>query len=176
MISYYYSYENDEFIKKIEYFKFEFKKISSNFGLPKVSLDLLDKILNIKDFIKEITSKKINKNHYTQEEFEIIMNSFRFVLQSSQFNGNNFYKSLLSQKCKNYIDKNYIPGTLPYNNTFINSYYSLNELLRIPLQYTGYYICTCGQYYSIGNCISPYDTYACPNKNCKLTIGGTCHK
>ena len=176
LISYYYSYENDEFIKKIEYFKFEFEKISSNLGLSKVNLDLLDKILNIKDFINEITSKKINKNHYTQEEFEIIMNSFRFVLQSSQFNGNNFYKSLLSQKCKNYIDKNYIPGTLPYNNTFINSYYSLNELLRIPLQDTGFYICTCGQYYSIGNCISPYDTYACLNKNCKLTIGGTCHK
>jgi hypothetical protein len=104
------------------------------------------------------------------------MNSLRFVLQSSQFHENNFYKNLLSPQCKNYIDKNYIPGAFPYNNIFINSYYSLKELFRAQLQNTGYYICTCGQYYSIGNCISPSHIFPCPNKNCKLKIGGTSHK
>ena len=176
LISYYFSSEKDEYLKKIELFKLKFKKISANLGLPKDCLNLLDIIINIKEFINTLITKYNDNNYCTQEQFEIVMNSLRFVLQSSQYNENNFYKNLLSSQCKNNIDKNYIPGTLPYNNMFINTYYILNELLRIQDERTAYYVCTCGQYYTIGNCLSPYTIYSCFNQNCKLKIGGEQHK
>ena len=129
-----------------------------------------------KEFINTLITKYNDNNYCTQEQFEIVMNSLRFVLQSSQYNENNFYKNLLSSQCKNNIDKNYIPGTLPYNNMFINTYYILNELLRIQDERTAYYVCTCGQYYTLNNCLSPYTIYSCFNQNCKLKIGGKNHK
>ena len=175
LISFYFSSEKDEYIKKIKSFKIEFKKITINLGLSKDSLNLLDKIINIKEFINILISK-YNNNYCSQEQFEIIMNSLRFVLQSLKNDENNFYRSLFTPQCKNNIDKNYIPGALPYNNIFINTYYALNELLKIQDNNTGYYVCTCGQYYSLGNCISPYGIFPCLNRNCKLKIGGKLHK
>ena len=53
----------------------------------------------------------------------------------------------------------------------------MNALLRAPTPIpTGYYICTCGQYYTLGNCTCPSVTFDCCNKNCKLKISGTGHK
>ena len=66
---------------------------------------------------------------------------------------------------------------MPFNNIFLKSYYSLNVLLRSPTPIpTGYYICTCGQYYTLGNCTCPSGTFDCYNKQCKLKISGTGHK
>jgi hypothetical protein len=104
------------------------------------------------------------------------MHDFRFVLFSSKNNNNNFYFNLLSQQCKEYINNNYIIGTLPFNNIFLKSYNSLNVLLRSPTPIpTGYYICTCGQYYTLGNCTCPSVAFDCYNKQCKLKISGTGH-
>ena len=85
------------------------------------------------------------------------MYSLRLVLKTSQSkNKNNFYYNLLTKQCKNFIQNNYIIGTLPFNNIFLKSYYSLNILMNSPCPYNvGYYICTCGQYYTLGNCTCP---------------------
>ena len=125
-----------------------------------------------------IISKLGNENNnLTQQQFEILMLSFRFVLNASQYNDNNFYYNLLTPQCKEYIENNYIIGTLPFNNIFIKSYYILNIILRIPSSNPfGYYVCTCGQYYCLGDCTSPAYVFNCFNKNCKLKIGGTNHK
>jgi hypothetical protein len=102
------------------------------------------------------------------------MYSLRFVLQSSQFNNNNFYNNLLTPQIKEYIANNYIPGALPFNNIFITTYYYLNDVLRDPnVAATGYYVCTCGLYYSLGECTCPWVVFKC--KNCGRNIGGRGH-
>ena len=113
----------------------------------------------------------------TLQQFEIYIHTFRFALFSSKNNNNNFYFNLLSQQCKEYINNNNIIGTLPFNNIFSKSYYSLNALLRSPnLIPTGYYICTYGQYYTLGICTYPSVTFDSYNIQCNLKISGTAHK
>ena len=130
LISYYYSSEKDEYLKIIENFKNEFAKISNNLGLSQLSLTLLNKILNIDELIKEFNRKQKNNEKFSQEQFEIMCYSLRFILQSAQSKNNNFYNNLLTPQCKEYISNNFIPVTLPYNNIVINSYYILNELKK----------------------------------------------
>ncbi len=178
LLSYYYSNEKEETIRKIESLKNEFNKISNDLNLSSITINILNKLFNFNEFINTVISKQDNNNQFTQEQFEILMNSLRFILQTAQNkNNNNFYYNLLLPQCNDYIKNNYIIGTLPYNNIFLKSYYSLNILLRSPSPIpTGYYICTCGQYYTLGNCTCPAETFDCYNKNCKLKISGTGHK
>ena len=178
LLCYFYSNEKEVYINKINSLKNEFNKIANSLELSPVSINLLSKIFNINQFIQTIISKKENNdNNLTQQQFEIFMHAFRFVLLSSKNNNNNFYFNLLSQQCKDYINNNYIIGTLPFNNIFLKSYYSLNVLLRSPTPIaTGYYICTCGQYYTLGDCTCPKYIFDCYNKQCKLKISGTGHK
>ena len=84
----------------------------------------------------------------TQEQFEILMNSFRYVLLSSQCNNNYFYYNLLSRQIYEYISNNYIIGTFPYYNIVINSYYYLEDISKFfdAKEKIGYYVCSCGQY------------------------------
>ena len=178
LLSYYYSNEKDKYIDKIRILRDKFIAISNNLELTPTTLNLLSKIFNFNQFIQTIISKIGNANNdLTQGQFEILMYAFRYVLNSSQYKNNNFYYKLLIPNCKDYINNNYIIGTLPFNNIFVKSYYSLNALLRAPTPIpTGYYICTCGQYYTLGNCTCPSVTFDCYNKNCKLKISGTGHK
>ena len=109
--------------------------------------------------------------YFNQEYFEILMYSLRFVLKSSQFNKNNFYYNILASNSKEYIKNNYIIGNYPFHNIVINSYNDLNILLNDPKinQRVGFYICTCGQYYTLGNCTCPSGIFNCPNPKCKKT-------
>ena len=178
LFSYYYSNEKEIYLNKINLLKIEFNKIANNLELSQVCLNLLKQIFNLDQFIQTLNLKQGNANkNLTQEQFEIFMYALRFVLNSSQYNANNFYYKLLNPQCKEHINNNYIIGTLPFNNIFLKSYYSLNVLLRSPTPTpTGYYVCTCGQYYTLGNCTCPSIIFDCYNKNCKLKISGTHHK
>ena len=179
LLSYYFSNEKEKYINKINDLKNGFNRIANSLQLSPVCLNLFTKLLNLNQFIQTIISKKqnANDNALTQEQFEIFMYALRFVINSSQFKTNNFYYNLLTPRCKENINNNYIIGTLPFNNIFLKSYYSLNVLLRSPTPIpTGYYICTCGQYYTLGNCTCPSVTFNCYNSNCKLKISGTGHK
>ena len=178
LFSYYYSDEKDKCISNIINLKNEFHKISTSLDLSPLCINLFEKILDFKQFMKIIISKIGNNNNLTQQQFEILFYSLRFVLKTSQNkNKNNFYYNLLSRQCKEYINNNYIIGTLPFNNIFLKSYYSLNILMHSPSPYkVGYYVCTCGQFYILGNCTCPTEKRACLNPECKLQIGGTHHK
>ena len=176
LFSYCYSNEKDKYIQKINFLKSEFNKISNNLGLSICGINILTNLLDFNTFIQKIISKQKEYTNLSQHQFEIFMYALRFVLSSSQFSKNNFYYNLLNPQCKDYINNNYIIGTLPFNNIFLKSYYSLNVLLRSPSPIpTGYYVCTCGQYYTLGNCTCPREVFDCYNPNCKLKIAGTSH-
>ena len=101
LFCYFYSNEKEVYINKINSLKNEFNKIANSLELSPVSINLLSKIFNINQFIQTIISKKENNdNNLTQQQFEIFMHAFRFVIFSSKNNTNNFYFNLLSQQCK----------------------------------------------------------------------------
>jgi len=118
---------------------------------------------------------KVKENEFTQLQFEILLNGIRFVIASQNKEQNNFYSKIINQNCKEFIDNNYIPGNIPFNNIFLNSYYDLSELLSNVEQRvdTGYYVCPCGQYYSLKDCTFPWVILKC--SNCNEDIGGQGH-
>ena len=122
-----------------------------------------------------LTKMKVKNNEFTQLQLEIILYGIRFVLASQNKEKNNFYSKIISENCKEFIDINYIPGNIPFNNVYLNSYYDLSELLSnvSGRADTGYYVCPCGQYYSLQNCTFPWVLLDC--SNCNGKIGGEGH-
>ena len=171
LVSFFYSTEKEISINALNNFKNEFNKISNELGISQN----ISNILNILFEINDLMTNKLREG-LTQEQFEILMNSFRYVLLSSQCNNNNFYYNLLSRQINEYISNNYIIGTFPYNNIVINSYYYLEDISKFfdAKEKIGYYVCSCGQYYSIANCTLPVTSYNCTN--CNKPIGGINYK
>ena len=170
LISFFYSTEKYISINALNNFKNEFNKISNELGLSQITINKFNILFNI----NSLMTNKI-KEGFTQEQFEIIMNSFRYVLLTSQSNkNNNFYYNLITPEINEYLSNNYIIGTLPNNNVIINSYYSLVEMSRIQNLNFGLYVCTCGQYYALEDCTLPALIYSC--LNCGRQIGGKNHK
>ena len=188
LISYFYIRDDEKAnaIKSIEMFKNEFDKISNILNAPQITIKLLDKFLSINEFLKD--NKKEFNSQQQFEIFEIIVHSFRYVLQSSLQNKNNFYYNLLTPQCKEYVSNNFIIGALPYNDIHIITYNKLKELLdteekiedpktkETKMERFGIYICTCGQLYIIQNCTRPVVKAKCGNKKCDREIGGLNNK
>ena len=143
LVSFFYSTEKEISINALNNFKNEFNKISNELGISQN----ISNILNILFEINDLMTNKLREG-LNQEQFEILMNSFRYVLLSSQCNNNNFYYNLLSRQINEYISNNYIIGTFPYYNIVINSYYYLEDISKFfdAKEKIGYYVCSCGQY------------------------------
>ena len=112
------------------------------------------------------TKKIINKYQInSQNQLEILFYSIRFILSlfnNNNKNNNNFYSSLISQNTYEIITSSYVPGTTPFNNIYLNSYYALKELMPITNENEfGFYICSCGQYYTLGKCTCPAYQFNC---------------
>ena len=66
--------------------------------------------------------KKISDDPLKQEEFEILLYSFRFIFNTQINHKKCFYNDLLKKNSSKFINNNYIPGTFPIVNEFIKSY------------------------------------------------------
>jgi hypothetical protein len=97
-------------------------KLKNIYNITKDELNLKNEgnllyqyLMNYERFENDIV-KKISENPLKQEEFEILLYSFRFVFNILSKNGNNFYKSLLKKNASQFIKDNYIPGSFPFIN------------------------------------------------------------
>ena len=136
---------------------------------------LLKTIYNLKIFDKIKKEEKNNNNiiFTNQNETEIILYGLRFVFSSCNIK-NNFYSLIMQSNAEQIINESYIPGTMPLNNVYLNSYYALKELMPITSEKEfGFYVCSCGQYYTLGKCTCPAYEFNC--QNCGLIIGGIGH-
>ena len=116
--------------------------------------------------------KKISDNALTQDEYEILLYSFRFIFNSQIGNKKCFYNELLRKNANNFINNNYIPGSFPLPNEYLKSYNMLNEKLK-QRSNMGYYICKdCGFLYEVKPCTFPMAQDRCPNQH---VIGGLDH-
>ena len=106
---------------------------------------------------------------------EILFYSIRFVFNVKE-NNDNFYYNLLKPKARDFIEKNYIPGSFQIISEYYISYKKLKEKLT-PKSKIGYYICKdCGELYEIDPCSFPAEISKCRKGH---IIGGknhVCHK
>ena len=114
----------------------------------------LYKYLLNEDLLQEKIVKKISEKPLTQEEFEILLYSLRFIF-NIQLNNKSFYNNLLKKNASNFVKNNYMPGSFQPANYFINAYNYLSEELKKKAD-IGYYVCKdCGFPYEIPRCTFP---------------------
>ena len=168
IISYTYGNEKNIFFNRMKnVYDSSYKSIK----LGEEGKKLYQYLLNNNLFQNEVT-KKISDNPLTQEEFEILLYSLRFIFNSQINNNNCFYNNILKKNTSNFINNNYIPGSFPLINEYLKSYNILNEKLKQRLN-MGYYICKdCGFLYEVKPCTFPMATDKCPNGH---VIGGIDH-
>ena len=127
-------------------------------------------ILNPNTFYKNVIQKL--GNNLNINRFEILLYSFRFVL-SIQNQINNFFSNFFNGNFHSFIKNNYIPGVCLKNDTFIDYYPFIEDHLMKKKLESGCYVCSCGYYYSVGNCTWPYEISKCII--CGQDIGGSGH-
>ena len=117
--------------------------------------------------------KKISDKQLTQDEFEILLYSLRFIFNSQMNDTKCFFNEILKKNASNFIQNNFMPGSYPLSNEYLKSYNILKERLEKKLN-MGYYICRdCGFLYEVKPCTYPMATDYCPNGH---IIGGTNHR
>ena len=132
---------------------------------------LYNYLLNDDLFQREIVNK-ISEKPLTQDEFEILLYSLRFIFNTQINNNNCFYNEILKKNASAFINNNFIPGSFPLINEYLKSYNILDEKLKQKLN-MGYYICKdCGFLYEVKPCTYPMITDKCPNGH---VIGGHDH-
>ena len=121
------------------------------------------------DLLQKKIVNKISIKQLSQGEFEILLYSFRFLLNMQIVKKKCFYNDLLKENIFQFIEDNYIPGTFPFINEFIKSYHGLEEVFKKP-ENLGYYLCKdCGYLYTVEPCTCPTAKGKCPNGH---DIGG----
>ena len=168
IISYTYGNEKNSFINKM---KNIYEATNKDLKFGEEGSKLYKYLLNYDLFQNELV-KKISDNPLTQEEFEMILYSFRFILNTQINNKQCFYNEILKKNTSQFISNNYIPGSFPLINEYLKSYNMLDEKLKQRLN-MGYYICKdCGFLYEVKPCTFPMVTDKCPSGH---VIGGIDH-
>ena len=151
-----------------------YEETKENIKLGEERKTLYAYLLNDKDFSMEI-SNNISKKPLKQSDLEILLYSLRFVFNLKE-NKNNFYYNLLKPKAKEFIKKNFIPGSFQIINEYIKSYIVLSKKLKLRLD-IGYYICKdCGFLYEVEDCSFPTQIIKCINNHKIGGIDHICHK
>ena len=136
------------------------------------------KILNLYFNVKMYQQKVANyfKDNNKNENFEILLYSFKICLICSLSKNVTFYSNLLSEKFESTLKNNYLPGNDSYEkNTKIEGFQKLENFLKENKNTRfGAYVCSCGFAYFIEQCGLQNEEIICPI--CKKKIGGVKHK
>ena len=131
----------------------------------------LSKIYDINHLSPKILSNpKIKKSKYIK-----ILYCFKLIFLT--LNTENFYSNLISKNITKLINNCYLPGGEPNKNIDINSYYEMKNFFKEHKRGGGWspgaYVCSCGYFYTIGQCAIPVITIECPS--CQKKLGGYSH-
>ena len=156
--------------KNNDLYKFLQNEINRLPLIPQEAKQLLS-LLTPNDFFKRV--KPFIGDKITLKQYEIFLYCLRFCLISLGNNRKNFLTDLLSFNCTNTLENNFLPGKPATFDQFKESYELIKEnLTRDPLKF-GAYICSCGYFYSVGECTFPTVISKCPI--CGENIGGEHH-
>ena len=165
------NFHNDFYIEKnSELNKFLHSELFKLRIIPQEAKNLLSLIVpNV--FLEKV--KPYIGDKITLKQYEIFLYCIRFCLISLGNNRKNFYTDLFSYDCFQTLSNNFLPGKPATFDQFKESYELIKDsLTKDPLKF-GTYICSCGYFYSIGECTFPTVIKPCPI--CKEKIGGEHH-
>ena len=147
--------------------QFIFKDLNQN------TKKILDLYYNTENYQNKFA--KYFEDNNKNENFEIILYSFKICLICSLSKNETFYSNLLSENFKSTIENNYLPGNDSYErNMKLEGLQRLENFLKENKSIkNGAYVCSCGYAYFIDPCGLPNEESICPN--CKEKIGGTNH-
>ena len=169
VLSYLYHTNKKMYIDKL---KRIFEESKDKIKFEQEGLNLYEILMN-NEKLENIIIHKISDKPLNQKDFEILLYSFRFMLNVEINKGKCFYKDLLKKNISKFINNNFIPGSFPILNEFIKSYNILEEILP-KKENVGYYICKdCGYLYYVPPCTLPTSEEKCPNGH---VIGGIDHE
>ena len=169
IVSYLYSKDKNEVVKKMKQIYIESKNILkfNNEGKK-----LYEYFLNYDLYQKNIEKKISNKN-LSQNDFEILVYSLRFIFSTQLNNNKCFYNDILKPGTNNFIMNNYIPGAYPLKTLYAETYNIIEQKLEKDRLGTGYYVCKdCGFFYDVPPCTFPMSKSVCPYMH---VIGGENH-
>ena len=169
IVSYLYSKDKNEVVKKMKQIYIESKNILkfNNEGKK-----LYEYLLNYDLYQKNIEKKISNKN-LSQNDFEILVYSLRFIFSTQLNNNKCFYNDILKPGTNNFIMNNYIPGAYPLKTLYAETYNIIEQKLEKDRLGTGYYVCKdCGFFYDVPPCSFPMSKSVCPYMH---VIGGENH-
>ena len=172
----------NEYVSKISDKEFQnkkYKEFTLNFN-QKISL-----FSELTENSKRILSQFLDYYKYrinpifdylsSNEEIEILLFAYKFAFICSLSNEDSFYYKLTSQNIENIINTNYIPGGEPNDDLIIqNANQVERHLIETNNTSPGAYVCSCGYFYTIGECSLPTVISPCPI--CGEKIGGLDHK
>ena len=172
----------NEYVSKISDKEFQnkkYKEFTLNFN-QKISL-----FSELTENSKRILSQFLDYYKYrinpifdylsSNEEIEILLFAYKFAFICSLSNEDSFYYKLTSQNIENIIKTNYIPGGEPNDDLIIqNANQVERHLIETNNTSPGAYVCSCGYFYTIGECSLPTVISPCPI--CGEKIGGLDHK
>ena len=91
---------------------------------------ILYKYLLDENLLENKIFKKISGDHINQDEFEILLYSFRFILNTQIKNNKFFYNNILNKTTSNFIKNNYIPRSKDFNaNIPVGELHNISYLL-----------------------------------------------
>ena len=131
---------------------------------------------NINEKIIPKFEKENDDERSKRKKIIILIYCLRFIFsilvysKTGQKNKEGFYFQLLTKKISSAIDGCFIPGNFLNITLKIKTFDDIkNNLNKDPVNH-GAYVCSCGYYYTIGNCTFPRKEMTCPV--CKKKIGG----
>ena len=133
---------------------------------------LYEYLLNYELF-KEKIETKISEKELSQNDFEFLLYSFRFIFNTQINESQCFYNEILKPKLNDFINNNYIPGAYPKQSLYSKAYFDIQACLEKCRLGRGYYVCKdCGYFYIVPYCTFPIEIITCPNNH---KIGGENH-
>ena len=91
---------------------------------------ILYKYLLDENLLENKIFKKISGDHINQDEFEILLYSCRFILNTQIKNNKFFYNNILNKTTSNFIKNNYIPRSKDFNaNIPVGELHNISYLL-----------------------------------------------
>ena len=166
IISYLNKIDSDEYLK---YSSLVQKLFDNELNLPEIT-----KKLFLLYFNQTIFEKIMKKDRF---KIDLLLYGLRICLKISNTNNPNefFYSKLLTEKVKEAINENVIPGEKysdNVDNVFIKGFNDLKNHFKKYESNFGAYICSCGAYYNNSDSYdNPLDDIHISCKNCQEHIG-----
>jgi len=131
-----------------------------------------EKLFSIYTKINSIEKQLPEIQNMNIKTYEMLLYAHKFALICSTANPSSIYSNIISPKVIDNLKNVYIPGGEPNDSLLIESGHEIEEFVKNGKK-GAIYMCSCYNWYTVGECGLPTQTFAC--KVCGEMLGGHNH-